>query len=79
MKWNVTAKGWVCLCPVWLADPDSEAPVPIPRPLWLGWWLSLQFWGQDVVNFILVNLIEDFEPGYAIHHVESVDSFIIEV
>lgn len=77
MTWNVTAKGWVGLCPVWLAEIDSDAPVPIPRPQWLGWWLWANFFAQDCANFVLDYF--GFDCCYVFRKVQEVEPFEFKV
>lgn len=75
MTWTVTHKGWCLACPVWIAQENDEAIVPIPRFTWLGWWLEVQLFIQDrMIN----GLMPEEQRGFVFWRVEPVPSFRIE-
>lgn len=61
---NITHKGWFFLCPVLLADVETDAPYMETRRFIPDWWLTVNL---EVVDFFL--FIADMmgcEPMYPI-------------
>lgn len=77
--YTVTARGWCLLCPVWLADVDSVAIVPVPRFAWLGLWLELMYFIQQIFNVLMTWLDPRFEAGFWFHHVSDIQPFELTV
>jgi hypothetical protein len=50
--WVVNAVGWVGLCPVYLADVEGEALIPIPRLPVLDFWLVINIHAQKAAHFL---------------------------
>jgi len=61
-----THKGWLGLCPVYIAEPDSESPWLAPRLLWLGWWLDFNSWALYAAGTMLSSSQDEFEPHWPI-------------
>ncbi len=64
VKW--THKGWFLLCPVKIAEIDSECPILEPRPEFLGFW----FWINEQLQHALIGVLSlmspDYEPNFVI-------------
>lgn len=54
-----THKGWLGLCPVYLADIDSEGPTVEPRWRALAWLMPV----SEAVFFVLFALAAAARPG----------------
>ena len=79
MIWTVTHQGWFLLCPVWLADVESDAIVPIPLFRWLGLWLDLMFIIQTAINDVFYLCGREDSCGFLFYAVKPVNPFEIEV
>lgn len=45
-----THKGWFGLCPVYIAEADSEGPTLEPRIPGTGWLINLSTWIYNTLN-----------------------------
>lgn len=63
----VTHKAWFLICPVNVADFESEAPVPIPRGV-PDWWFDFNAWLYDYVN-LTIWLFAPERVGYVFYNV----------
>lgn len=79
MTWTVTHKGWFLLCPVYLADVDSDAIVPIPRSRWLNGWLELMFHIQAGINGVIYLCGHEEACGFLFYAVKPVIPFEIDL
>ena len=62
--WPWTHSGWLGICPIYLADIESDEPHVEPRH-WVFWplfWLSVYLF--DFMNVVMGLMDEDHEPGY---------------
>lgn len=50
MSIKYTHKGWIGLCPVFIASPNSESPFVEPRYPLTGWVLTFSLWMFDLVG-----------------------------
>lgn len=39
---NFTHEGWFILCPVYIAEIDTDNPILLAKCKWLNWWFTLQ-------------------------------------
>lgn len=49
-EWTATHSAWFLFCPIYLAELDSEAPVPLPRKWVPDWYFDLNFWLNDMLQ-----------------------------
>ncbi len=63
-KPKITHKGWFLLCPVLIADVDSDSPYLETRRLVPEWWFS--FNAELVDLFMFVAFLLGYEPQYPI-------------
>lgn len=69
ITYKVTCKAWLLFCPLYLADLNSDAPVPIPRHVpW--WWFDFNFWLNDQLQW-LVSLVNPDAVGYMFYGVRD--------
>lgn len=72
MTWKATHLGWFLFCPIYVAEWNTQAPVPIPRSNRLDWWLELNF---AVCNFViwLISFIAPDVGSYPFLFVRELD------
>lgn len=70
--WTVTHTGWFLLCPLWLADIDTDAPVPIPRHV-PDWWFDFNLWLNNGVQW-LISLHDPDATGFLLNFVKRLPS-----
>jgi hypothetical protein len=69
--YQATHTGWFLLAPLYLADMETEAPVPIPRWSWLEAWTDANFWFSDHLLQPIVGLINPDVVGYLFWNVRE--------
>ena len=69
ITYEATHTGWLLLCPLWLAELDSYAPVPIQRHV-PEWWFDFNFWLNDQIQWC-VSLVNPDAVGYMFYHVRE--------
>lgn len=69
LSYTATHKAWFLLCPVYIADLGSHAPVPLPRFI-PGWWLEFNFTLSDLLFNLMSSLgVED--SGYIFYKIKK--------
>jgi hypothetical protein len=71
-SWTCTHIAWFLLCPIYLAELDTDCPVPIARFNILEWWLDKQFTLNDWICWV----IGWFYPeavGFIFYHVYKLE------
>jgi hypothetical protein len=62
-----THYGWFCgLCPVYIGNPQSEAPTLAERNWIPSWWLDFTQWLFGCFIFINTVIDDDYEPLWPI-------------
>ena len=59
-----THKGWMGLCPVYMADPYGPEPAVDARHAWLEWLHDLSLAVFDLLISIKMRLDPEYEPGW---------------
>lgn len=62
-----THKGWFLICPIYIGDIDSDAPLVAER----HWLLKPLFWFSEwsyrAYFFLMLEIDEDYEPKWPLH------------
>ena len=70
--WIATHTAWFWLCPIYLAEIESDAPVPIPRYV-PGWWFEFNLTLNDFVCWVC-SFYDADSVGYMFTGVKELDS-----
>lgn len=63
---QLTHKGWLLACPVYIGEPDAAEPVLEPRRFVPEWWMDVNNIAFGVFAIIATALVPTFEPRYPI-------------
>lgn len=64
MKIPFTHKGWFGICPIYLADVDSDGPRIEPRFMFTGWLIHLSTFIYGSCIWFITSINPEFEPRW---------------